>query len=395
MTLMMPVACALSYAVLEAAGRVRAAHGPTRVAWLIGGSLVVGLSIWSMHFVALLELRGPLPLAEDPVTLGVAAVTAVIAAAGALNHVNRGVAGVPALAVSGGLKGFALVATHYTTMAALHTPATISYDARLFGWSVVLAVAVSTATLWFAERLRSVWQRLAVAVAMGGGLAVMHQVAVRAGHFVPDALWREESRGASVHALSLAWLAPWVTAATILAVAGLAAVATADRRRAVRHRRTPAGDRLTGLANGSLLQRHVATALAAGAPCAVVRVHGNGLDALRQGLGARAAEQLLVRVGWRLVGAAGGHGVAARLSGAEYAVLVHDAAAADAVADRIRERLAVPVSSDGVLVLLPVAVGVAVARAGEKPRSLLERAGLAAEGARRRPLAAVAEMAGA
>src|SRR4051812_50121782 len=76
MTLMMPVACAVSYAVLEAASRVRAAYGPTRVIWLVVGSFVVGMSIWAMHFVALLELRGPLPLSEDPVTLGVAALTA-------------------------------------------------------------------------------------------------------------------------------------------------------------------------------------------------------------------------------------------------------------------------------------------------------------------------------
>jgi GGDEF domain-containing protein len=180
-----------------------------------------------------------------------------------------------------------------------------------------------------------------------------------------------------------------VTAATIVAVAGLAVVATIDRRRVERHGRRPAGDRLTGLANGSLLHRRVAAALADGAPCAVVRVHGHGLEALRHGLGARVAEQLLVRVGWRLVGAAGGHGMAARLGGAEYAVLVPDASAADAVADRIRERLAVPVSADGVLVVLPVAVGVAVARPGEKPQGLLDRAGRAAEGTRRRPLAAV------
>src|SRR4051812_8888381 len=102
------LACALSYAILESACRVRAAHGHARVVWLVAGSLVVGGAIWALHFVALLSLRESVPLSEDPVTLGVAAVTAVVAAAGALNHVDRGVGGIPALAVSGGLKGFAL-----------------------------------------------------------------------------------------------------------------------------------------------------------------------------------------------------------------------------------------------------------------------------------------------
>src|SRR3954463_2725696 len=143
MTLMMPVACAVSYAVLEAASRVRAAYGPTRVIWLVVGSLVVGVSIWAMHFVALLELRGPLPLSEDPVTLGVAALTAVVAAAGALNHVDRGLGGVPALVGSAALGAFALGPTQYTPIPPHHTAATLAYDGAAFVWSVVLAVGVS------------------------------------------------------------------------------------------------------------------------------------------------------------------------------------------------------------------------------------------------------------
>src|SRR3954454_18512260 len=104
----MPIlAFVVSSPLSEAPCRVRAAHGPSRMAWLACGSLVVGLSIWAMHFVALLSLRAKLPMTEDPVTLGVAAVTAVVAAGGALYHVDRGAGGVRSLAVSGALKGFA------------------------------------------------------------------------------------------------------------------------------------------------------------------------------------------------------------------------------------------------------------------------------------------------
>src|SRR5205823_425902 len=138
MALMFAIACALSYAILDSACRVRAAHGHARLVWLITGSLVVGLGIWALHFVALLSLQLPIPMTEDPMTLAVAAVTAVIAAAGSLHHVNRGVSGIPPLAISGGLKGFALIATHYENMAALHVPATIQYDPRMVAVSVVL-----------------------------------------------------------------------------------------------------------------------------------------------------------------------------------------------------------------------------------------------------------------
>ncbi len=394
---MIVLACALSYAILESACRVRAAHGHARVVWLVAGSLVVGMAIWALHFVALLSLRERVPLTEDPVTLGVAAVTAVVAAAGALNHVDRGVGGIPALAVSGGLKGFALVATHYTMMAALHVPATIAYDPVMLAWSAALAIVVSTATLWFAERLegrrpaRAAVERLTVALVMGAGLAVMHDAAMRAGHFVPDALWTEEFRGGPrLHALPGAWLEPWITAAAVATVAVLAMAASLSRLRARRHGIRPAGDRLTGLPNGTLLRHRLAAAVAAGERCAVIFLRLESHEPVGQVIGRRAGERLLVRVGWRLVGAVRPDDLAARLPGAEYAVLVRDGEAAESVAESIRERFAVPVTCDDLLVVLPVGIGVAVARPGEAPSDVLARARRAAEQTQRRPLAAVA-----
>ena len=61
------MALAASYAALDLAGRVTAASGWVRSAWLIGGASAMGLGIWSMHFIAMLafSLPGPdkLPLA--------------------------------------------------------------------------------------------------------------------------------------------------------------------------------------------------------------------------------------------------------------------------------------------------------------------------------------------
>src|SRR3954447_25083987 len=259
MVLMVLVACAVSYAVLDAACRVRAAHGSARLPWLVGGSLVVGLSIWAMHFVALLSIQVPLPITEDPVTLGVAAVTAVVAAAGALYHVDRGVNGVNPLFLSGGLKGFAVVATHYPLMAALHIPAEIKYDPVMLAVSVVLAVTCSIGTLSFAERLRSapparaMLERLAAAAIMGGCLTIMHHAAMGAGRFVPDDIWREHFyRGGHVHVLPEAWLEPWVAGAALLSVFILGLCAHASRVRHHWRSNVPAADRLTGMPNGAL-----------------------------------------------------------------------------------------------------------------------------------------------
>src|SRR5437588_3082031 len=238
MFLMFGIAFALSYAILDASCRVRAAHGRARLGWLTTGSIVVGLGIWALHFVSLLCLQLPVPMTEDRMTLAVAAVTAVIAAAGSLHHVNRGVSGIPPLAVSGLLKGFALVATHYTIMAAIHTPATIQYDPRMIAVSVVLAVTVSVGTLSFAERLRAerplkaAAERIVVAGVMGMGLTVMHSASMASGRFVPDDIWREHFyNGGHVHVLPEHWMEPCVAALGLLAVAAMAIPATISRGR--------------------------------------------------------------------------------------------------------------------------------------------------------------------
>src|SRR3954454_6238617 len=259
MALMIAVACAVSYAVLDAACRVRSAHGRARLVWLMAGSLVVGLGIWAMHFVALLSLQVPLPMTEDPMTLLVAAVTAVIAAAGALHHVDRGVNGVPPMVVSRGLKGFALIATHYTMMAALHIPAEIKYDPRMVLVSVALAVTISTGMLSFAEKLRAerpsraAAERLLAALLMGFSLGAMHHAAMASGRFIPDDIWREHFyRGGHVHLLPEAWLEPWVAGGALVAVGALAAAAALSRWRHLKHASRPSSDRLTGLPNGAL-----------------------------------------------------------------------------------------------------------------------------------------------
>ncbi len=56
-TLSILIAILASYTALTLVGRVAAVRGRARLAWLLGGSAVMGVGIWSMHFVAMLALR--------------------------------------------------------------------------------------------------------------------------------------------------------------------------------------------------------------------------------------------------------------------------------------------------------------------------------------------------
>jgi NO-binding membrane sensor protein with MHYT domain len=78
------------------------------------------------------------------------------------------------LLVAGTLTGLGVALMHYTGMAAMIMPATISYDPGLFGASLAIAVAAATVALWLAFNLRGSLQRLGSAVVMGVAVSGMH-----------------------------------------------------------------------------------------------------------------------------------------------------------------------------------------------------------------------------
>jgi NO-binding membrane sensor protein with MHYT domain len=53
------IAIAASYAALDLAGRVSAASGRARLAWLSGGAIAMGIGIWAMHFTGMLAFHLP------------------------------------------------------------------------------------------------------------------------------------------------------------------------------------------------------------------------------------------------------------------------------------------------------------------------------------------------
>ena len=178
-----------------------------------------------------------------------------------------------------------------------------------------------------------------------------------AGRFVPDDIWRQHFyHGHHFHVLPEAWMEPYVAAIALGAVSLLAVAATVSRWRHHKQGTRPAPDRLTGLPNGALLRDRLATALADGDGCAVVAVRIENFEPLVHRLGRREGERLLVRVGLRLRAAVRPEDLAARLGGADYAVLVAGGEAAGMVAERVHERLGMPVKSGALQVMVPVAV---------------------------------------
>jgi NO-binding membrane sensor protein with MHYT domain/nitrogen-specific signal transduction histidine kinase/ActR/RegA family two-component response regulator len=183
------IASAASYTALDLAGRVTAARGRERLAWLTGGSLAMGVGIWSMHFVGMLAFHLPVPIGYQLGRVLLSVLVAIAASALALVVVSRPKVSLPALAVGAMWMGPAIAGMHYIGMAALNVPATMRFDVALVVTSVGIAIVASFVGLTLAHRFRldegagGFARRMASGLVMGLAIAGMHYTGMAAAQF--------------------------------------------------------------------------------------------------------------------------------------------------------------------------------------------------------------------
>src|SRR5712691_5547987 len=146
------VASFASYTALDLGGRVGTARGLARRVWLVAAAITMGGGIWSMHFVAMLAFKTPIPMSYDIGLTILSLVVATFVTSGGFYVISRQSASPLHLVLSGIFMGLGIVAMHYTGMAAMRGQAELSYDRLFVALSVVIAICASTAALWLAFR---------------------------------------------------------------------------------------------------------------------------------------------------------------------------------------------------------------------------------------------------
>jgi len=185
------VAMLASFAALDLAGRVRSESGATRLGWIAAGGTVMGLGIWSMHFVGMLAFHLPVPIGYDVPLVMLSVVVAIAASLLALLVISRHELGVRTLVPAGMLMGGAIAGMHYIGMASMRVEASLSYTPSIVVVSVLIAIAASLAALWLAFRFRSdvtargMLLKIFSAVVMGVAISGMHYTAMAAARFAP------------------------------------------------------------------------------------------------------------------------------------------------------------------------------------------------------------------
>ncbi len=237
------IAIFAAYAALALASRVAASSGRFRAAWLVGGSVSMGVGIWAMHFVGMLAFRLPVPMAYAVPTVVLSALAAIGASGLALYVAGRPVVRPPGLLAAGLAMGAAIAGMHYIGMAALRTPADLSHDPARVAASIAIAVGASLAALWLSLRFRADesprgrrW-KAASALVMGAAVAGMHYTAMSAARFQPA---RSTMGIAEADVLRTEGLAGGIAAATLVLLAVTVLGAVVDRRARARSAETEA-----------------------------------------------------------------------------------------------------------------------------------------------------------
>jgi NO-binding membrane sensor protein with MHYT domain/CheY-like chemotaxis protein len=233
------VAMLASYTALTLALRLRAAFGWTSRAWLFGGGLAMGIGIWAMHFVGMLALSLPIPIAYDIFITAVSMVIAIAVSTFALHIASRKDLTRPRLIAAGLAMGVGICSMHYVGMAAILIDPPIRYNAYWVAASFAIAVAASFAALWvvFSTREKEEWWRIPMgSIVMGFAIVGMHYAGMVAAQFPRDAV----SQATSFLDQDRGWLAGSVTTSSLFILLGTLLVLFMDRQASLRRARMQA-----------------------------------------------------------------------------------------------------------------------------------------------------------
>ena len=165
-----------AWTTLDLFSRVRAHARGLRAAWLAATAIAMGLSIWSMHFIAMLgfhpgaEVRYDVDLTLSSLLLAIATTAFAFVFArggGLLREVGGGI-----------VMGAGICTMHYVGMAALITNVQMTNEPVFVVLAFLVAVTASTGALLVARRDRTVPQRLLAAAVLASAIVGMHYTAM-------------------------------------------------------------------------------------------------------------------------------------------------------------------------------------------------------------------------
>ncbi|MFF2019332.1 EAL domain-containing protein [Paenibacillus sp. NPDC058177] len=185
------IAVAASFNVLDLAEGINNTKGRRRWLWHFFGSIVMGMGIWSMHFVGMMSMTLPFPVYYDLSVVLLSVAVGVVASFVALLILGRKKLSMGQLLGGASLFAFGISAMHYIGMYAMQV--NISYNIGYVALSILVAFVASITALWLSlyfvqqGRRSSFIKKFGSALIMGAAIAGMHYTGMLAAHFETEA----------------------------------------------------------------------------------------------------------------------------------------------------------------------------------------------------------------
>jgi diguanylate cyclase (GGDEF)-like protein len=384
-----------SYTALDMASRVNATHGRSAHWWLAGGSIAMGIGIWSMHFLGMLAFSLPIPMGYDPAITGLSLLLAIASSAFALWMVCQKNLSWPRLCMGALLMGTGVCSMHYTGMAAMRMMPGIHYIPSLFILSCVIAVVASGAALWIAFQLRSATNkvrrmRAGAAVVMGIAIAGMHYTGMAAAQFPAGTTCSMARSGMTTGWLALLII---VSALAVLSIALITSVldlrlemrtavlasSLADANQELKF--LALHDSLTKLPNRALLEDRLEQEIHRSnrdkTGFSIFFLDLDGFKQINDAFGHQVGDLLLVEIAVRLRAITRARDTLARIGGDEFVVLTNACEPTDAagLAEKLGAAIRDPVDIAGQECRVSASIGIVIHNGDEiAQRELLKNA---------------------
>ncbi|HEV8331371.1 MAG TPA: MHYT domain-containing protein [Steroidobacteraceae bacterium] len=165
-----------AWTALDVFRRVSAHVGAWRLAWLAATAVAMGLSIWSMHFIAMLGFNPGVEVRYDAGRTVLSLLLAIATTAFAFFFARGG--GVRREIAGGVVMGAGICTMHYVGMSAVITSAVLANDPVYVVLAFIVAVTASTGALFVARSDTTALQRVLTAAVLAFAIVGMHYTAM-------------------------------------------------------------------------------------------------------------------------------------------------------------------------------------------------------------------------
>ncbi|ENH96247.1 diguanylate cyclase/phosphodiesterase with MHYT sensor [Gracilibacillus halophilus YIM-C55.5] len=218
-TLSVVIAMIASVLALSITGKISYAMGRGRIFWLVSGSIVMGLGVWSMHFIGMMAFRLPVSVSYHVMITIMSMLASVVSSFIAFYITMPQKVKRYRIVIGGFIMGNGIATMHYLGMEAMQMDASFTYDLPLVGLSVFIAIVVSYVALFLFLRFRQpvISRKLKWLSGMLMGIAIsgMHYTGMAAVNFETEGI-TEQSNATTVNHFLLVGVT--VTIAVILIV---------------------------------------------------------------------------------------------------------------------------------------------------------------------------------